>query len=266
MASTRSGLERQVIVAKSGGDYTSIQAAVDYAASRASAARPWTVLVAPGVYNLTQTLQLRTHVRLVGSGRYATRLTAAISGQTRHAATAMVAGMNDASIASLSLENNSASGRHAIGIFNLGTSIEVRDIDLVVSADDPGSSADAYGILNDSSSSLIEDVTVRVTAKSTAYGIYNSSASNVGNTEQPTVMRHIDVDGQGARGYGLYLNLYSNDQVFNSKLQGNEEAMTILSSSGNARIYDTEIIGQQRSPAGTQCINTFDAGLLPVSC
>ena len=79
-ASSNGAPENQVIVAKSGGDYTSIQVAADYAAGRASVSRPWTVLVAPGVYNLVQTLQLRPHVRLIGSGRYATRLTAAISG------------------------------------------------------------------------------------------------------------------------------------------------------------------------------------------
>jgi hypothetical protein len=65
-----------VVVAKSGGNYGSVQAAIDSIAD-ASAANPYLVWVAPGVYNETVTMKPYVHLR--GAGQEATVITSTAS-------------------------------------------------------------------------------------------------------------------------------------------------------------------------------------------
>jgi pectin methylesterase-like acyl-CoA thioesterase len=66
-----------ITVAKSGGDFTDPVAAVD-SISDASATNPYLVVIAPGVYTVTQTLQMKQYVDIAGSGEEVTKLTGAI--------------------------------------------------------------------------------------------------------------------------------------------------------------------------------------------
>ncbi len=68
-----------VVVAKSGGDYSSIQAAIDAVAGVASYKEPYLVWVAPGFYEAEVTMA--PYVHLQGAGRGATLLSCAVSGE-----------------------------------------------------------------------------------------------------------------------------------------------------------------------------------------
>jgi len=65
---TLAGLTSQtVIVAKTGGEYTSIQAAINYAVTQTpSATNLWTVVIMPGVY--TEAITMSSYVSLMGVG------------------------------------------------------------------------------------------------------------------------------------------------------------------------------------------------------
>ena len=63
-------VENVVVVAKSGGDYTSVQDALDNIT--ASASNPYLIRVAPGVY--TGTVDLESYVDIEGSGEGVTIL------------------------------------------------------------------------------------------------------------------------------------------------------------------------------------------------
>ena len=65
-----------VTVAVSGGDYTSVQAAID-SITDANDNKPYLVWVAPGVYNGSVTM--KPHVHLQGSGQEATVITSSVS-------------------------------------------------------------------------------------------------------------------------------------------------------------------------------------------
>jgi hypothetical protein len=69
-----------VVVAKSGGDYTTIQAAIDAVEGAASYKQPYLVWVAPGLYEGEVTAA--PYVHLQGAGRGATVLSCAASGET----------------------------------------------------------------------------------------------------------------------------------------------------------------------------------------
>ena len=65
-----------VVVAKSGGDYISVQAAIDNATG-ATAVNPYLVWVAPGVY--TETVIMKPYVHLQGAGQDATVINSTVS-------------------------------------------------------------------------------------------------------------------------------------------------------------------------------------------
>jgi len=73
------GYANLVTVAKSGGDYTSIQAAVD-SIDTAAADQPYLIWVAPGVYS--ETVVLKPYVHLQGAGQGATIITSTVSGDS----------------------------------------------------------------------------------------------------------------------------------------------------------------------------------------
>jgi hypothetical protein len=66
-----------VVVAKSGGDYSSVQAAID-SVSGAGADNPYLVWVAPGVYS--ETVTMKPFVHLQGAGQEVTVITSTVSG------------------------------------------------------------------------------------------------------------------------------------------------------------------------------------------
>ncbi len=60
-----------IVVAKSGGDFAAVQDAID-SVTDASAANPYLVWVAPGVYDVWGTITMRPHVHVQGAGQEAT--------------------------------------------------------------------------------------------------------------------------------------------------------------------------------------------------
>jgi hypothetical protein len=71
-----SAYENVVIVAKSGGDYTSVQGALD-SITDAATDNPYLVWVAPGVYS--ETVTMKPYVHLQGAGQEATVITSSVS-------------------------------------------------------------------------------------------------------------------------------------------------------------------------------------------
>ena len=67
-----------VVVARSGGDYATIQAAIDAVKGDASVKQPYLVWVAPGLYE--EEVIMVPHVHLQGAGREATVLSCSVSG------------------------------------------------------------------------------------------------------------------------------------------------------------------------------------------
>ena len=94
-----SGYRNVIVVAKSGGDFTSIQAALD-SITDASDTNRYLVWVAPGVYN--ERVTMKPYVDIEGAGEQVTRIT---YGGSSNPDTGTVVGANDAELRFLTVEN-----------------------------------------------------------------------------------------------------------------------------------------------------------------
>jgi hypothetical protein len=108
-----------VVVAKSGGDYTSVQAAID-SITGAAADNPYLVWVAPGVYS--ETVTMSPYVHLQGAGQEATIITSAASSGSWPPTQATLVLTRDASLRDLTVVNSGAGDHNAALLATAGMS------------------------------------------------------------------------------------------------------------------------------------------------
>jgi hypothetical protein len=108
-------LKNIITVAKANGDFKNPVTAVN-SITDASESNPYLVVIAPGVYRITQTLVMKEHVDLVGSGEKVTKLTGAVSTATV-ATCAIIAGVSNSALSSLTVENTGGN-THSIALYN----------------------------------------------------------------------------------------------------------------------------------------------------
>ena len=172
-----------LMVAKSGGQLTSIQAALD-SISDAAADKPYLVWVAPGVY--AERVTLKSWVDVEGSGPGITVITASGGGAGSDVWT--VQGADNAALRSLTVENTGGA-EFAQGIYNFQASPTLHD--LVVEVGGATSSADA--IFNDRSSPSISEVTISGVSGAAPASLAGVASSN----ESSAALRHVDIDLSG---------------------------------------------------------------------
>ena len=158
-----------IVVAQSGGDFASVQAALDSISDNGAANR-YLVWVAPGTY--TETVTMKPHVDVQGAGELATKITAAGSASAN---TGTVVGADNAELRFLTVENTGGDA-YAIAIYNHAASPRLTHLTAIASGavDEDGEN---YGVYNDASSPAMTGVTVTADAsegfESTAHGVHN---------------------------------------------------------------------------------------------
>lgn len=103
-----------VIVAKSGGDFTSIQVAVD-SITDAGPSTPYLVWVAPGAY--VETVTLKPHVHLQGAGREVTLIQGLITDDGNPVDKASLILDTNTSVRDLTITNVGSGGLVRVGVF-----------------------------------------------------------------------------------------------------------------------------------------------------
>lgn len=166
---TNSGAPYQnvIIVAKSGGDFTSIQAALDSIAD-ASASNPYLVRVGPGVYS--ERVTMKPYVDIEGAGESATKITAAGGAIT----VATVTGASNAELRFLTVENT-GSGQYAQAIFLSSVSPKITNVTLLASGSSYGYGVGIYA----NSAPTLTNVTASIVGPGYNSVIYNSDSTPV---------------------------------------------------------------------------------------
>jgi hypothetical protein len=184
-----------VVVAKSGGDFTTITDALNSITTN-SATNPFTIYIAPGVYS--ETVTMKPYVDIEGAGETSTKIT--YTGSPNED-TATIIGADHAEIRYLTVENIGGD-IYAVGIINANASPHMTHLTIIASGA-TGSYPTNIGAYNDNSSPVMLDM--NITASGTAYG--NAGVSNV--SASPTMENvNITVSG-GYYTFGVLNNLSS---------------------------------------------------------
>jgi len=167
-----------IVVAKSGGDYDNITAALN-SINDASDTNRYLVRVMPGIY--TEKVTMKQYVDIEGSGELSTRITFTGSVSSN---TGTVVGTNDAELRFLAVENTGGN-TYAIAIHNNTASPHLTHVTASASG-----GAYSYGVYNASSSPTMTNMAVNASGSSYSYGVYNSSSS-------PTMMMNVTASASG---------------------------------------------------------------------
>ncbi len=238
-------IQNVVTVAKSGGKFTDVKAALD-SITDASADNPYLVYIGPGVYTVTQTIPLKAHVTVSGSGQSATILRGAISTTVYNGTSAIISGENNAPLTGLSLENIGGNS-YSIGIYNQSVSPTITDVTISATG-----AINNFGIYNATSDPTISNVTVKGFGGSTSCGIYDAmsnptmnnvtaigsgSGENYGvrNASSNPTMINVTATGLGgSSNYGLY-NLGASPKIYRSTFTGTTD--DIFNNSSTPKCY-----------------------------
>ena len=217
------------VVAQSGGDFTSVQAALNSITDN-SASNRYLLKIAAGAY--TETVSMKPYVDIEGSGEGVTKIT---FGGSASLNTGTVVGASNAELRSLTIENTGGNA-DAVAIYNTSASPSL----LHVTATASGATSANLGMYNLSSSSpSMKDVSATGTGGSSANGVRNSLSSsplmtdvaavasggtdtigvyNITNSS-PTMIGVTALASGGTNNYGM-LNNASSPKIQNSNLTG----------------------------------------------
>lgn len=176
---TSSPLKNVVTVSAKNGMFTDPVAAVN-SITDASETNPYLVVIGPGNYTLTQTLQMKEHVHLAGSGQNVTRLTGTISSGSPDGSSALVRGANETSIGMMTIENI-GDGAHTIAFYNEGIDGTLDMYSLILEAKPiaVSTSTNKRGLYNNNSDPILKQVTAVAEGKfNRNTGIYNTLGSD----------------------------------------------------------------------------------------
>jgi hypothetical protein len=197
-----------VIVARVGGDFTSIQAALEYIEDDASPENHCLVYIAPGVYN--EQVTMKPFIDIEGAGELTTKITFTGS-DNQYAGT--VVGANDAELRFLTVENTGSS-TYATAIFNNNTSPRLTYVTASASG---GTYND--GVYNyNSSSPMMMNVTASASGGTYNYGVNNYNSSS-------PMMMNVTASASG----GTYINIGVNNYNSSSPMMTN---VTVSASEG----------------------------------
>ena len=249
-----------VTVAEAGGQFTSIQAALD-SITDASDTNRYVVRVAPGTY--TERVTMKQYVDVEGSGENNTKIVFPGSPADN---TGTVRGENNAELRSLSVENTGGSS-YAIAIYNYSTSASL--LQVTATASGAPTSYGAYGVYNHfstpnmtnvtakASGALTENAGVKNLASSpnmtnvTAQGSGGNNAYGVFNSNSSPTLTNVNASGSGGtftHGYGFYNTSFSSPKIIGSILIGSGTNSygffsDTLTTGGKATIDSSKLIG-----------------------
>lgn len=232
-----------VLVAKSGGDFTSLSAAL--AAITGTADAPYLVRVGPGIFDETNAITLEPHVTIEGSGRSATTLRSASVDGTL-AGTGDLTGLE---LRNLAVVNTNASNSTGV---SLGTaSGTIRMVDLAVSSGNAFNTT--RGILATGTSNLsVVDSTVRAGTGISSIAIQTQNGS-------------LTVDGSTLSGNASLSVIGTGLTVRNSSLGGFPN--TVIQFNTTA-VYIASTLSSPISTAGTApvCTGIIRDGVAQAGC
>ena len=243
-----------VWVAKSGGNFTSVNAALASITTN-SATNPWVIKIGPGTFAETSAVVLKDHVDIEGSGQDATIITCSCGsftgpGADGTSATLRATGATlHSEVRFLAVSNTGVP--FSTGIWTNLTTRSVSLLHVTVTVSSPNLD---YGVYNLSSAPAMDDMTVTVGGND-GYAVSNDGSAVTMNNITATAVSAVG-------GFGIF-NTSSTVTISNSYITGTTNS--VYRNGGTARLSDTKLNGGTFGMAG-RCFNVFDIGLLTYTC
>ena len=228
------------VVAKSGGDYTTVSAALASITDAGDTNR-YLVKVMPGVYS--EQVTMKPYVDIEGSGELTTKISYTGSGSPN---TGTVLGASNAELRFLSVENTGGAGC-AIAIYNNGASVRLTH----VTASASGGSVTNRTVLNNTGSPVMTNVTI------SASGGAGGSNSGVENQYASPVMTNVTVSASGNTGYNTgVFNYHSSATIQNSVISAGGASGTNrgIDNSASSGAYTVLVTNSQVSGTATSIL------------
>jgi hypothetical protein len=241
------GYQNVVVVAKSGGDFTSIQAALDSITDTTPTA-PYLVWVAPGTYS--ETVMMKTNVDIEGAGELVTKITSVSTGSSY---TGTVGGADYAELRFLTVENTGGMGGPAIGVYNDGTSPRLTHVTISASY----GSGNNYGMLN---KNYARPKMTNVTVEATANGSWGAISYGVLNNNSSPEMTDVTISVSDSNGdYGVVNSNNASPRMTNViiNVAGNADAYAVYNDSSSPEM--TEVTAKAVGPGDIYGVYNRDA-------
>jgi len=222
------------VVAKSGGDYTTITGALN-GITDASAANPYLIYVAPGVY--TEQVTMKPYVDIQGAGELLTKITAAAS---MNASSGTVIGAGNAGLSFLTVESiGSPSLTYATAIYNTA-SVRLTHVTAIASGSPNSTGVENYAYLNTPNSSIditMTDVTASasVDGPARAFGVYNYTYGTGPGNMMKVTMTNLNASASMA---GFTMGVYN--RIQNGKM---EVTMSYVNATASGGAFGGDIYG-----------------------
>lgn len=266
--------DHELIVAKQGGEYNSITAALNSITDNGPSST-YLVRVLPGVYE--EQVVMKSYVHLQGAGPGITIISNLITGTLTLTGTATLRGAANARVSDLTVRHLGA-GNTNVGIYNDGNDFVVDNVQVQVA-----NGATCYGIYVTSvTQTTIRRADVRSTCSDNNYGIYNISASptiadskvavNFGTDENfairngnsLTAIRDTTVSADGAGdNYGIY-SASSTITIDGGVLDGTTASIFTLSDA-TSRISAAQLANGKNGAGTYACVGAFNASYTALS-
>jgi hypothetical protein len=226
-ADVRHDYQGLIVVAKSGGDFNTITAALN-SITDASDSNRYLVWVAPGTY--AERVTMKSYVDIEGAGVLTTKISYPGSDILR---TGTLIGANDAELRSLTVENTGGNDDdYAIAIYNDSTSPRLTNI--IISA---SNGAFAYGVNNEGGEITMKNVSISAAGRIDSVGVKHYSCD-------VTTMTDVDISATGStNSFGV--ETYSCPIILknvNIVASGSTNSYGVKNSSSDAIINHSEII------------------------
>ena len=239
------------VVAKSGGDYTSINAALG-SISDANSTNPYLIYVAPGLYS--EQVMMKPYVDIQGSGELTTRISWTGSSSSN---TGTVVGASNAELRFLTVQNTGGN-TFAIALYNSGTAPRLTHI----TASALGGTTSNYGVYNSSSSPVMTSLTASALGISNNYGVWNDSSS-------PTIQDSAISASGGSINDGVHNEAASAPttvKIINSVITGGGSTIYNFSSNYTVQLGSSQLIGGGVQGAGTYtCAFSYNGSFVALS-
>jgi pectin methylesterase-like acyl-CoA thioesterase len=283
-----------VVVAKSGGDFTDIAAAIG-SITDASVTNPYLLKIMPGVYDIgINTIQMKEYVDIEGSGENSTKITGGVveviistasnaelrnifiegSGSSNYSFPIRINNANTV-LTHVKVTSNKAGNNYPIHILN-GSSPILRNI--TIESNIPYGNTTGV-IVEENSTPYFSDVSVNVTGGTNCYGMafsLNSSgkmtnvtvnASNANYVVGISVYSYVTLNmsnstvnasGGSIYSYGIRNTFQTNTKIDHSVISGTTNTVLTDGTNSNTMIGASRLEGGPAGGSTTICAGVYD--------